>query len=83
MNINHVVCVCSNWFAEIKTGTIMVSAGQWDCRLRISKKNEINCPALINTYVNICCFSNVWADIMEYVPQKTNRDHKHWLPDET
>ncbi len=23
MNINHIVCVRSNWFAEIKTGTII------------------------------------------------------------
>jgi len=37
MNINLVVCIRSNWFAEIKTGMMIgESAGQWDCRLRIS-----------------------------------------------
>ncbi len=27
MNINQVVCVCSNWFAEIKTGTMIGERG--------------------------------------------------------
>ncbi len=36
MNINQVVCIRSNWFAEIKTETMIGDAGQWDCRLRIS-----------------------------------------------
>ncbi len=43
MNINQVVCVRSNWFAEIKTGMIKVSASQRDCRLRISSAHyQIN-----------------------------------------
>ncbi len=36
MNINHVVCVRSNWFAEIKTGTIIGEHQPMRCRLRIS-----------------------------------------------
>ncbi len=43
MNINQVVCIRSNWFAEIKTGMIKVSASQRDCRLRISSAHyQIN-----------------------------------------
>ncbi len=36
MNINQVVCIRSNWFAEIKTGTMIGEHRPMNCLLRIS-----------------------------------------------